>query len=125
MTRIQYISSQGIEKLRNRTIPINGYTTIKEKKKDVLQSKFGLTKDQTDVYILLEKYGPQTVPELSEKIKLSRNKIFLCLSELERLGLSIIPHGHPIKYSSIPLKKALQLLEKKKNRYSTTENTLF
>src|SRR5690348_16755985 len=124
MTRIQYISSQGIEKLRNRITPINGYTAIKEKK-DVLQSKFGLTKDQTDVYILLEKYGPQTVPELSEKIKLSRNKIFLCLSELERLGLSIIPHGHPIKYSSIPLKKALQFLEKKRKRSSTTENTLF
>jgi len=78
---------------------------VKEKHKDVLQSKFGLTKDQTDIYILLEKYGPQTVPELSEKIKLSRNKIFFCLSELERLGLSTIPNGHPIKYSSIPLKK--------------------
>ena len=86
---------------------------IDEKKKHgVLQSKFGLTKDQTDVYILLEKHGSQTVPELSEKIKLSKTKIYFCLATLEHLGLAIIPRGHPVKYSSIPIKKALQFLEK-------------
>lgn len=71
-------------------------------------SKFGLTANQCKVYIFLGKYGSKTAPEVCRALKLPRTETYHLLTTLQNKGIASATFQHPIKFSALPLSKALK-----------------
>ena len=73
-------------------------------------SKFDLTPNQSKVYIFLGKYGASTAPEVCKALKVARTETYQILASLQKKGIVAATFGHPIKFTAVPPKKALQIL---------------
>ena len=71
-------------------------------------SKFGLTPNQCKVYIFLGKYGSKTAPEVCRALKLPRTETYHLLTTLQNKGIASATFQHPIKFSALPLSKAIK-----------------
>jgi len=71
-------------------------------------SKFGLTTNQCKVYIFLGKYGSKTAPEVCRALKLPRTETYHLLTTLQNKGIASATFQHPIKFSALPLSKAIK-----------------
>jgi len=71
-------------------------------------SKFGLTANQIKVYIFLGKYGSKTAPEVCRALKLPRTETYHLLTTLQNKGIVSATFQHPIKFSALPLSKAIK-----------------
>jgi sugar-specific transcriptional regulator TrmB len=92
-----------------------------EKIKDEL-SKFGLTSNQSKVYIFLGKYGSKTAPEICKALKLPRTETYHLLTTLQNKGIVSATFHYPIKFSAEPLNKAIWILvNAEKERVNTLE----
>lgn len=92
-----------------------------DKLKDEL-SKFGLTANQSKVYIYLGKYGSKTAPEVCKALKLPRTETYHLLTTLQNKGMVSATFEHPIKFSAEPLNKAIWVLvNAEKERVNTLE----
>jgi len=72
--------------------------------------KFGIPSNQSKVYIYLGKYGPKTAPEVCRALRLPRTETYRLLTTLQKRGVITATFQHPIKFSSLPLEKAIKLL---------------
>lgn len=85
-------------------------------------SKFGLTSNQSKVYIFLGKYGSKTAPEVCKALKLPRTETYHLLTTLQNKGMVSATFQHPIKFSAEPLNKAIwSLVNAEKERVNTLE----
>ena len=85
-------------------------------------SKFNLTSNQSKVYIFLGKYGSKTAPEVCKSLKIARTETYHLLSTLQSKGIVSATFEHPIKFSAIPLNKAMKtLVDSEKERIKTLE----
>ena len=85
-------------------------------------SKFGLTSNQAKVYIFLGKYGSKTAPEVCKALKLPRTETYHLLTTLQNKGIVAATFQHPIRFSALPLKKAVWVLvNSEKERVNTLE----
>lgn len=85
-------------------------------------SKFGLTSNQSKVYIFLGKYGSKTAPEVCKTLKLPRTETYHLLTTLQNKGMVSATFQHPIKFSATPLNKAIwSLVNAEKERVNTLE----
>jgi HTH-type transcriptional regulator, sugar sensing transcriptional regulator len=85
-------------------------------------SKFGLTSNQSKVYIFLGKYGSKTAPEVCKALKLPRTETYHLLTTLQNKGIVSATFQHPIKFSAEPLNKAIwSLVNAEKERVNTLE----
>lgn len=85
-------------------------------------SKFGLTANQSKVYIFLGKYGSNTAPEVCKALKLPRTETYHLLTTLQNKGIVSATFEHPIKFSAEPLNKAIwTLVNAEKERVNTLE----
>jgi len=85
-------------------------------------SKFGLTSNQSKVYIFLGKYGSKTAPEVCKALKLPRTETYHLLTTLQNKGMASATFQHPIKFSAAPLNKAIwSLVNAEKERVNTLE----
>ncbi len=85
-------------------------------------SKFGLTSNQSKVYIFLGKYGSKTAPEVCKALKLPRTETYHLLTTLQNKGIVSATFQHPIKFSATPLNKAIwSLVNTEKERVNTLE----
>ncbi|MGI0073795.1 MAG: TrmB family transcriptional regulator [Nitrosotalea sp.] len=101
---ISYEHRQSIDKLRDEL------------------SKFGLTTNQSKVYIYLGKYGSKTAPEVCKALKLPRTETYHLLTTLQNRGMVSATFQHPIKFSAEPLNKAIwSLVNAEKERVNTLE----
>lgn len=92
-----------------------------DKLKDEL-AKFGVTPNQSKVYIYLGKYGSKTAPEVSKALKLPRTESYHLLTSLQNRGLVSATFQHPIRFSAEPLNKAIwTLVNAEKERVNTLE----
>ena len=92
-----------------------------DKLKDEL-SNFGLTANQSKVYIFLGKYGSKTAPEVCKALKLPRTETYHLLTTLQNKGIVSATFQHPIKFSAEPLNKAIWVLvNAEKERVNTLE----
>jgi len=92
-----------------------------DKLKDEL-SKFGLTANQSKVYIFLGKYGSKTAPEVCKALKLPRTETYHLLTTLQNRGMVSATFQHPIRFSAEPLNKAIWVLvNSEKERVNTLE----
>ena len=73
-------------------------------------SKYGLTGNQSKVYIYLGKYGAKTAPEVCKALKLPRTETYHLLSALQNKGIVSATFQHPIQFTALPLDKAIWIL---------------
>ncbi len=73
-------------------------------------AKFGLTGNQSKVYIYLGKYGSKSAPEVCRALKLPRTETYHLLTALQNKGIVSATFQHPIKFKAIPLDKAVWIL---------------
>jgi len=86
-------------------------------------SKFGLTANQCKVYIFLGKYGSKTAPEVCRALKLPRTETYHLLTTLQNKGIASATFQHPIKFSALPLSKAIKsMVNAEKERIKKLEN---
>src|SRR5579863_8239319 len=85
-------------------------------------AKFGLTSNQSKVYIFLGKYGSKTAPDVCKALKLPRTETYHLLTTLQNKGIVSATFQHPIKFSAEPLNKAMWILvNAEKERVNTLE----
>ena len=77
--------------------------------------KFGLTKNQSKVYLYLSKNGPHSANELTKLLKLPRTETYHLLSGLQNKGIVIGKFGKPNKFDSLPLEKTISILVNNEN----------
>jgi len=102
------------------------YEMLFEKLKNEL-SKFGLTANQSKVYLFLEKYGPSTATQVSKTLKVPRTETYHLLTNLQNKGIVSATFQHPIRFSALPIDKAIGVLinaekERVKNLESQEKN---
>ncbi len=86
-------------------------------------AKFGLTANQSKVYIFLGKYGSKTAPEVCKTLKLPRTETYHLLTTLQNRGLVSATFQHPTKFSAEPLNKAIWVLvNAEKERVNSLES---
>ncbi len=72
--------------------------------------KYGLTANQSKVFIYLGKYGAKTAPEVCKALKLPRTETYHLLSALQNKGIVSATFQHPIQFNAVPLNKAIWIL---------------
>ncbi len=98
------------------------YEMLLEKLKSEL-SKFGLTANQSKVYLFLEKYGPSTATQVSKTLKVPRTETYHLLTNLQNKGIVSATFQHPIRFSALPLDKAIgALINAEKERVRNLES---
>ena len=85
------------------------YEMLIEKLKIEL-SKFGLTANQSKVFLFLEKSGPSTATQVSKSLKIPRTETYHLLTNLQNRGIVLASFQHPIKFTALPLNKAIGVL---------------
>ena len=77
---------------------------------------FGLTANQSKVFIYLGKYGAKTASEISKALQLPRTETYHLVNSLQNLGLVTAQMEHPTKYSAMEMKQAIETLVKQEQR---------
>ena len=73
-------------------------------------SRFGLLKNEIRVYLYLARTGQMKAGDLSEAISLHRTETYRILRDLEKKGIVFSIFEKPLKFTAVPLDKAIDLL---------------
>ncbi len=73
-------------------------------------AEFGLTTNQCKIYIFLGKYGSKTAPEVGRALRIPRTETYHLLSTLQNKGIVSATFQHPIRFSALPLDRAIWVL---------------
>jgi len=85
-------------------------------------TSFGLTPNQSKVYIHLAKHGRRTAPQISKAMKIPRTETYHLLKTLQSKGIITSTLGHPTKFEAMKFAEALVvLLNTEKERVSEME----
>ena len=85
-------------------------------------SEFGITPNQSKVYIYLGKYGSKTAPEVSRSLNIPRTETYRLLTTLQNLGVVSATFQHPIKFSALSLERAIKsMLDMERDRIKNLE----
>lgn len=77
---------------------------------------FGLTSNQSKVFIYLGKYGAKTAAEIAKALQLPRTETYHLVNSLQNLGLVTAELAHPTKYSAMEMKQAIETLVKQEQQ---------
>lgn len=72
--------------------------------------KFGLSPNQSKVYIYLGKHGAKTAPEVCKSLELPRTETYQILSTLQNLGVVTSECCQPTRFEALPLSKVIRIL---------------
>ncbi len=73
-------------------------------------SRFGLLKNEIKVYLHLARSGEKKAGEIAETISLHRTETYRILRDLEKKGIVFSIFEKPLKFTAVPLDKAIDLL---------------
>ncbi|MGD0645973.1 MAG: helix-turn-helix domain-containing protein [Candidatus Bathyarchaeia archaeon] len=73
-------------------------------------SRFGLLKNEIKVYLHLARAGEKKAGEIAEEISLHRTETYRILRDLEKRGIVFSIFEKPLKFTAVPLDKAIDLL---------------
>ncbi|MFQ5475424.1 MAG: TrmB family transcriptional regulator [Nitrosopumilus sp.] len=73
---------------------------------------FGLTSNQSKVFIYLGKYGSKTASEISKALQTPRTETYHLVNSLQNMGLVTAEMSHPTKYTALGMKQAIETLVK-------------
>jgi sugar-specific transcriptional regulator TrmB len=83
----------------------NNYEKVKEK-----LVNFGLTPNQIKVFFYLGKIGAKTASEIAKAVNVPRSETYHLLTALQNKGIVEASFQHPIKFTSLSIKKAVCVL---------------
>lgn len=69
--------------------------------------KFGLTANQSKVYMFLGKNGTKTATEVFQALKLPRTETYQILSSLQSKGIISAIIGHPVKFTALEISETI------------------
>lgn len=92
----------------------NHNTTAYELDKEEL-IHFGLTPNESKVYIYLLQNAAKKADEIAEELHIRIVNMYFILAELQNKGLITTTFHHPLKYSAIPFYKSVKLLATQRN----------
>ncbi|KFM16271.1 transcriptional regulator TrmB protein [Marine Group I thaumarchaeote SCGC AAA799-B03] len=85
--------------------------------------QYGLTPNQSKVYLHLTKAGEKTASELSKNLKIPRTETYHLLNSLEQKGIIYSIFGKPSRFNSIPINEAMNILiDNEKKRVEDLES---
>lgn len=94
--------------------------SMKTINKNLLQ--YGLTPNQSKVYLYLTKTGEKTASTLSKSLNIPRTESYHLLNSLEQKGIIFSIFGKPTRFNSVPIKDALNIIiDNEKNRITDLE----
>jgi len=73
---------------------------------------FGLTSNQSKVFIYLGKYGSKTASEIAKALQTPRTETYHLVNSLQNIGLVTAEMSHPTKYTALGMKQAIDTLVK-------------
>jgi sugar-specific transcriptional regulator TrmB len=73
-------------------------------------TRFGLLKNEIKVYLYLARAGERKAGEIAESISLHRTETYRILRDLEKKGIVFSIFEKPLKFTAVPLDKAIDLL---------------
>jgi sugar-specific transcriptional regulator TrmB len=73
-------------------------------------ARFGLLKNEIKVYLYLARTGEKKASEIAEAISLHRTETYRILRDLEKKGILFSVFEKPLKFTAVPLEKAIDLL---------------
>ena len=78
---------------------------------------YGLTPNQSKVYLFLTKTGEKTASGISKNLNIPRTESYHLLNSLEQKGIIFSIFGKPTKFNSVPIDDALTIIiDNEKNR---------
>ncbi len=72
-------------------------------------ARFGLLKNEIKVYLYLARAGEKKAGEIAEAIALHRTETYRILRDLEKKGILFSVFEKPLKFTAVPLDKAIDL----------------
>ena len=88
-------------------------------------SEFGLSQNQSKVYMYLIKFGSATASNLSKSLNVPRTETYAILKILQKKRCIKTKNEKPLKFSSIPFEDFLEtVINLKKNEIEKLEETL-
>ena len=87
-------------------------------------SEYGLTGNQSKVYLHMNKFGAKSASNLSKMLNIPRTEIYAILKTLQKKGCITLKNEKPMKFDSIPFEEFLEaLIRLKKNEILKLEET--
>lgn len=84
--------------------------------------RYGLSDSETKAYLYLAMSGEKKASEIAESISLHRTEAYRILHDLEKRGIVIETFETPLKFSAVPLDKAVeQLIEAQRMKVDLLE----
>jgi HTH-type transcriptional regulator, sugar sensing transcriptional regulator len=71
---------------------------------------FGLTPNQSKVFFYLGKIGAKTASDIAKAVNVPRSETYHLLTALQNKGIVEASFQHPIQFTALPIKKAVDLL---------------
>jgi sugar-specific transcriptional regulator TrmB len=72
----------------------------------------GLTETEALLYLYLTKEGPKNAREVSEALKLYRQKLYRSLEKMQGKGIVKASQEYPARFSAVPFEKVVDLVIK-------------
>lgn len=73
---------------------------------------FGLTSNQSKVFVYLGKYGSKSASEISKALQVPRTETYHLVNSLQNIGLVTAELTHPTKYTAMDMRQAIETLVK-------------
>jgi len=84
--------------------------------------QYGLTPNQSKVYLFLTKTGEKTASAISKSLNIPRTESYHLLNSLEQKGIIFSIFGKPTKFNSVPIDDALTIvIDNEKKRITDLE----
>ncbi len=74
--------------------------------------KLGLSNSDARVYIFLVLKVPQTAKNIGDELRMSKQKLYPCLKNLQKKGIVNCTSSRPKLFSAMPMENAVDLLVK-------------
>lgn len=72
--------------------------------------EYGLTETESTIYLYVAKRGPSPAGEIAKSLSIRRGQTYNVLKALQEKGIVETVPGRPIKFSAVPLPKAIDVL---------------
>jgi len=96
----------------SNTLQLGMYPVDKDDYDEVKEylTTFGLTPNQIKVFFYLGKIGAKTASEIAKAVSVPRSETYHLLTALQNKGIVDASFQHPIKFSTLTIKKAVHVL---------------
>ncbi len=74
--------------------------------------KLGLSNTDGEVYLFLAPKNPQTVTDISDTLRIEKQKLYPCLNSLKEKGILNSTNSRPSLFSAVPMENVVDLLVK-------------